>query len=117
MKPHWLIWIPRGLLIALGALMLLFSLDSFGGDASLGQQLLGFLMHNLPLLAVLLILWLTWKRPLWGGIVFLALAAFFTLFFHSYNNIITFILVTLTPLLAAIIFLIVHFLGDGNPRS
>ncbi|HOY84776.1 MAG TPA: hypothetical protein PLQ80_05735 [Candidatus Syntrophosphaera sp.] len=48
MKQHWLIWIPRILILLLGLFMSLFSLDVFGGEESFWRQLGGFFIHNIP---------------------------------------------------------------------
>jgi len=46
--------------------------ESTGGD-------LGGLMHLVSFVIVGLAMWLCWKRPLWGGILLLAIALFRTL--------------------------------------
>ncbi|MDD4223280.1 MAG: hypothetical protein PHD87_01695 [Candidatus Cloacimonetes bacterium] len=112
MTQHWLIWIPRILAILLGLFLVLFSIDVFGGDDSIWHQLLGFLIHNIPALVWFLILWLTWKRPLIAGLLFLALCAAFTIFFHTYQQDWSgFLLISGAPLLIGILFLISHFLA------
>jgi hypothetical protein len=84
MKIPKIVWIPRILVFLLCIFAVLFSLDVFETPAPLGQQLLGLLMHNIPVLVVLLVLLLTWKRPLIAGVVYgivtiviLALLAFY----------------------------------------
>ena len=67
----------RGLKIAamipLGFMMLI--LLAFGIGESVGGDLSG-LMHLVPLVFAGLVIWLCWKRPLWGGILLLAGALF-----------------------------------------
>ena len=88
MKLHWTIWIPRILLILLILFMGLFSLDVFGEKAPLWKILSGFIIHNIPSLVLLIILLLTWKRPLLGGIFFSVACVLFSLwvaiFFKRY---------------------------------
>lgn len=53
----------------------LFALVSlvFGIGESTGGDLSG-LMHLVPVVLIALLIWLCWKRPLWGGIFLLAYA-------------------------------------------
>ena len=44
---------------------------AFGIGESLGGDLSG-LMHLVPVVLVGLVVWMCWKRPLWGGILLLA---------------------------------------------
>lgn len=112
MKQHWLIWIPRILILLLGLFMSLFSLDVFGGEESFWRQLGGFFIHNIPVILLFLVLWLTWKRPLIAGLLFLALCAAFTIFFHTYQQHWSgFLLISGAPLLIGILFLVSHFLA------
>lgn len=53
---------------------------AFGIGESLGGDLSG-LMHLAQAAPVLLVIWLGWKRPLWGGILLLLGAAFKALTF------------------------------------
>jgi len=62
-----LFWVPRVLMILAVLFMGIFSLDAFEGDHTLGQKLLGFLMHIIPVLVIAAILVLAWKQELWGG--------------------------------------------------
>lgn len=115
MKQHWLIWLPRILAVLFGIFLFLFSLDVFGGDDSIWHQLLGFLIHNIPVIVWFLILGLTWKRPLIAGLLFLVLSGAFTIFFHSYQQHWSgLLLIAGAPLMIGILFLISHFLGKRS---
>ena len=80
MRLPWFVRIPRILVVLVGMFMVLFSFDVFESTEPLGRQLLGFLMHNLPVLLLFLVLFATWKRPLLAGIIFIILAISFGLF-------------------------------------
>jgi hypothetical protein len=110
MKKHWFIWIPRALAILTAVFMLMMSFDSFEGNESLGTKLLGFLMHNIPFLAVALFIWLTWKRPLIAGIIFLALAAFYIIAVVIPRDRWDWIPVALFPFITGTAYLTAHFL-------
>lgn len=60
--------------IATIAFLLSFSLDVFGGDSPVFQQLLGFLIHSLPALVLVLALVLAWHFERLGGAIFLVLS-------------------------------------------
>jgi hypothetical protein len=78
MKFPWYIWIPRILIVLLACFMAMFSLDAINAKAGLWQNALGFLMHSIPSLILLLMLVLTWKRPFLGGIIFASLTIIFS---------------------------------------
>jgi hypothetical protein len=117
MKFPWYIWIPRILLILVCAFMALMSFDIFEGNPPIGKALLGLLMHNLPMLLLVVILILTWKSPLWAGIIFANLAVGLIVFF-GYSaprfSMVT-ILVTSVPLIvAADLYFAAHMLRNNS---
>ncbi len=64
-------WTPRFLSIAFILFLSLFSLDVFEPGVSLGQALLGLLIHNIPTLLLLAILIISWRHEIVGGIAFI----------------------------------------------
>ena len=72
-----LYWTPRILGILFAAFLTLFSFDVFGGEESFWEQILGFLIHNIPVYLVVIVLVIAWKREWVGGIAFLLLAVLF----------------------------------------
>jgi hypothetical protein len=111
MKFPWYIWIPRALIILLALFMAMFSLDIFETKAGFWQTALGLLMHNIPTLIVLLILLLTWNRPLIGSIVFVVAAVVFSiLIFIYFRKYVVFDLLAfaLPMLIAALLFYFSH---------
>ena len=64
-------WIPRILSILFILFLAMFSLDIFQPGLSAGQIALGLLMHNIPVLILLAVLIISWKREIVGGIVFI----------------------------------------------
>jgi hypothetical protein len=74
-------WAPRIAAILLIFFISLFSLDVFSRDASPLELLGGFLIHNIPSIALLALLAFAWKRPAVGFVAFLAAGALFGLFF------------------------------------
>src|SRR5690606_2427383 len=71
------------------------SLDVFGMEGTPLELLGGFLMHNIPSIAMLILLTFAWKRPAIGFVAFLVVAVQFTLKFvrdiSSVPNLILFV--------------------------
>ena len=74
-------WAPRIAAILLIFFISLFSLDVFGMEASPLELLGGFLLHNIPAIALLALLIFAWKRPAVGVVGFLLAGALFTFAF------------------------------------
>jgi hypothetical protein len=66
--------------------MTLFSLDVFAGNESFAMKMLGFFMHNIPVLIVTAVLVVAWKWEIAGGILFILSFVTGTLFFHSFSG-------------------------------
>lgn len=64
-------WTPRILSILFIAFLALFSLDIFDGHYGFWGTIAGLLMHNIPVFILAIVLWLSWKREIVGGIVFI----------------------------------------------
>jgi hypothetical protein len=99
-------WLPRILTITFILFISLFSLDAFSEPNSFWINLIGFFIHLTPSFILLIILLISWKRKLIGGISFIALAIIFTFAFHTYEDIVTLLLISLPPLLIGILYLI-----------
>lgn len=67
----FIFWTPRILSILFILFLALFSLDVISSEYSIGEILLGLLMHNIPSLVLLIVLLISWKYEIVGGIVFL----------------------------------------------
>jgi hypothetical protein len=89
-------WAPRLAALLIILFTGLFSLDVFGTGAPPLQVLGAFLLHNLPSIAMLVVLLLAWKRPVVGFVAFLVIAAGFALFFvrdfYALTNLLLFVL-------------------------
>lgn len=66
----WLYWSPRICSIVLVAFMSLFALDVFEEGYSLGEMLLAFLMHMLPMIALAIVLVVAWRWEWVGAVIF-----------------------------------------------
>lgn len=88
-------WAPRLAAIGIIFFISLFSLDVFGMEGTLLELLGGFFMHNLPAIAMLILLFFAWKRPAVGFVTFLVVAVLFSLrfvrSFYALPNLILFV--------------------------
>jgi hypothetical protein len=89
-------WAPRVAALLIIFFVGLFSLDVFGAGAPPLEVLVGFLIHNIPSIVMLLLLILAWKRPVIGFVAFLlaaaASAAFFVRDLYALPNLLLFVL-------------------------
>ncbi|MBI5077429.1 hypothetical protein HZB94_03545 [Candidatus Falkowbacteria bacterium] len=66
-----LYWTPRILSIIFILFLAMFSLDIFEGNYGFWGTILGLFMHNIPALILLIILLISWKREIVGGVGFI----------------------------------------------
>lgn len=78
---------PRILGVLAICFISIFALDAFQEELSLWEQIRDFLMHLIPSFILALLLFLSWKKELAGGIVFLLIGLIFTpiIFRHNYQ--------------------------------
>ena len=81
-----LYWVPRILAILAILFMMMFSLDSFGGNAPFSRQLLGFLIHNIPVFILIIALVIAWKYEILGGVIFILMFFALGIFFKSFSG-------------------------------
>ncbi len=67
----WLFWTPRILAILFILFLAMFSLDIFEGNYGFWGTILGLFMHNIPALILLIVLIISWKHEIVGGIAFI----------------------------------------------
>ncbi|MBE0696630.1 MAG: hypothetical protein IH586_06875 [Anaerolineaceae bacterium] len=104
-----LYWIPRGLAILVALFLALFALDVWGMEGTFWLKLGGFLIHLLPTFFILIALAIAWRWEAFGGLLFLALAVFFFLWFHQ-------VLIAALPAVVGIFFLVARSLKmKANP--
>ncbi|MFC1615679.1 hypothetical protein ACFL21_00935 [Patescibacteria group bacterium] len=101
-------WPPRILSILFIIFISLLALDVFAEDYSIVEMIIGFIMHMLPSFALIAILILSWKKELIGGIAYLILGTFFTIFFHTYEELIGFLLISAPVFITGFLFILSH---------
>jgi hypothetical protein len=110
MKNRVIYWIPRILALLAILFMGMFSLDSFGGDESTGKKLLGFFVHNIPVLVLIIFLVIAWKHELAGGLLFIVASIAMSIFFRSFSGNPGSIIVISPFLITGLFFVLNHFL-------
>jgi hypothetical protein len=80
-----LYWLPRILSILFILFLMMFSLDVFEPGLTVWQIAVGLFMHNIPALILLIVLIISWKREIIGGIVFI-LAGIAYIFLTSFRS-------------------------------
>jgi hypothetical protein len=98
-------WAPRIAAIAIIFFVSLFSFDVFEMQASPLELLGAFLIHNIPSIAMIVLLLFAWKRPAVGFVAFLIAALLFALIFvRSIDSLPSLILFVFPILLVAFLF-------------
>ena len=98
-------WTPRIVLILLIAFFLLMGLDVFEMPGTLTERLLGYLIHSIPAIILILLLVLAHRNVTRAGVACILIAIIGFFFFQTYQNIVAFIIVTGLPLLIGGVFL------------
>jgi len=94
-KKKLLFVLPRTLVILFSLFLMIFAFDVFE-TGTLFEQLLGFLIHISLQVLLLVGLYFLWKKPKYACIFYLFFAVGFTLFFNTYKNFYSFLLVSIT---------------------
>ena len=83
-----LYWAPRILCILAIAFISLFAADSFSPGLTIWQQLGAFFLHLIPSFILLILLLISWKWELVGGILFTAIGIGLSpvIFMQNYNR-------------------------------
>ncbi|MFH1620773.1 MAG: hypothetical protein ABIB04_01670 [Patescibacteria group bacterium] len=64
-------WTPRVLSLTFVAFLMIFSLDIFELGLDFWGTLVGLFIHNIPALILLIMVLISWKREIVGGITFI----------------------------------------------
>jgi hypothetical protein len=96
---------PRIITIVFGLFLMIFALDALEAGTPLGRQIAGLLIGVVPGLLVLAIVPLGWRRPRWSGWAALGLALAYTVWFHTWQDLVAFAIVSLPLLLISGLFL------------
>ena len=70
-------WTPRIISILYICFLAIFSFDVIEPGVSIGQIIIGMLIHNIPSFVLTAVLAVSWKREIVGGIVFTVVGSLF----------------------------------------
>jgi hypothetical protein len=76
---NWVYWVPRILSIAFILFLTIFSFDVFDSAPGFWQIVLALLMHNIPVFLLVIILIISWKYEIVGGVVFILAGLAYTI--------------------------------------
>lgn len=116
MKSLNIIWISRIALIIYSLMLSLFAFDVFDPNDPILYRLGGFLIHLLPSLLLVLVLILTWKKPLPAGILFFIAGIGFTFLFRTYKEFLTFLIISLPLILIGVLYILSHFVMKSSEK-
>ena len=110
MKNSFWLWFPRIVVMLIIVFLSMFSADLFDERLGFWQLMLGLLMHNIPSIILLLILILTWKKPLLAGLLIIAIGIIMTIYFRHYTRWDIFFVIEFPVLLVGGSYLVYEFL-------
>ncbi|MFA5086637.1 MAG: hypothetical protein WC468_03590 [Candidatus Paceibacterota bacterium] len=99
-----LYWLPRAIVILFILFFSLFSLDVFSEGGTALEKAGGFLIHNIPTIILILALVFAWRNEKKGGYLFIILGLLFAFYFHTYQRIDTFLMISFPAILAGALF-------------
>jgi hypothetical protein len=76
---RFILWSPRIAAIAAAAFLGIFALDSFSADRTFFAALPHFFLHLAPTFVLLGVVYVAWRRPWFGALVFLSFALAYAL--------------------------------------
>lgn len=86
MKPvakYILFWMPRGLAILFAGFIGMFALDAFSEGHGFWSTMLAFAMHLVPMLILICVIVVSWRREWIGAVVYFVLAVLYWLNFSA----------------------------------
>lgn len=100
----FLLWAPRALAVLFILVLALFAMDVFSMGADFWATLGGFFIHLIPSLILLVILVLSWRDALLGGLLFIITGTLFTIRFGTWQNWGLFAIISIPPVLIGLLF-------------
>lgn len=101
-----LFWAPRALSILFILSISMFAMDVFGEGYKFPEILVAFFMHMVPSFVLIGITVIAWKWEKVGGLIFILVGVVFTIFFKTYREPISFLLISGPVFLVGVLFLL-----------
>jgi hypothetical protein len=70
-RGKFIFWAPRILSILFALFLAVFSLDIFDMNLGFWGTAAGLMIHNIPSIALGIVIWISWKREMVGGVAFI----------------------------------------------
>jgi hypothetical protein len=105
-----LFWSARILSILAILFVMMFSLDCFEGTSLTKDQLVCFVMHNIPAFIIIAVLVIAWNRELAGGLLFLVAALAGSIVFKGFSGNPAVFIVMAPFVLTGLLFILHHVL-------
>jgi hypothetical protein len=109
-------WLPRVLTIAAIFFMLMFSFDVFQGNDPFSRKIIGFFMHNIPVMILTIILLIAWRWEMTGGLLFIAAFFVAAIYLKSFTSNTGSLVVILPFLLCGVLFVLHDILYKSKPK-
>ena len=113
-----LYWLPR-IICIIGILFIsMFSIDTLNSELTIWQQILSLSMHLIPSFVLILLLLLSWKRELIGGIIFMIIGLGFSpiIFIHNFKmnqsiwmSLGVILVITIPFVIVGVLFIVSHY--------
>jgi len=96
----------------------MFSIDALNSELTLWQQILSLSMHLIPSFVLILLLLLSWKRELIGGIIFMIIGLGFSpiIFIHNFKmnqsiwmSLGVILVITIPFVIVGVLFIVSHY--------
>ncbi|MDC7246541.1 MAG: hypothetical protein PQJ47_11630 [Sphaerochaetaceae bacterium] len=106
-KSH-IVWIPRILSLLFIAFIFLFSLDVWQQqDLTVWQKLIGFVIHNIPVILLAVVLAVSWHHPAAGAILYGVAGLFYFIMIVDDFELISFLILPVPLWVISLLFLFV----------
>jgi len=109
-----LFWLPRGFALLFALILMVFSFDVLGMPNTFWEKVGAFLIHTMPSIVMILVVLISWKKPLWGSIFFTIIFIFVTLYFKTYLKVFNFSFMSVPMLSTAIFYAFDYFYGKRD---
>ncbi|RMF56091.1 hypothetical protein D6745_00250 [Candidatus Woesearchaeota archaeon] len=111
-KKKVLYWSPRILSITYIIFISLFALDVFEEGYGFPKIFFALLIHLIPSIILTICACVSWRKELFGGIAFMILGIAFTVFFKTYNNVLSLIFISGPVFIISILFFLSKHYSD-----
>lgn len=99
-----LYWFPRIVSFLFALFIGMFSLDSFDGKSSIGDQFIGFAIHNIPTVIILIISIISLKKDIVGAVFFFLISVILIYITGNKLDVARFFLLVFPALLISLLF-------------